>query len=145
MATRTKKEIPDPTQLLAMRERQSWAASMINFHFGAFKDSKPELWTHRTFMLIVAKVYEHLVLCEAISPKEFLELARTLGESNKSTPTGKDLHGAKESGSADSNLGGVVAGLEEMVRQIYGTNLQMEEPKALSPATATAPPMNSET
>jgi hypothetical protein len=137
MATRIKKEVPDPQEVLALHERQSWAASMINLHFGEFKDSKPELWTHRTFMLIVAKLYEHLVLCEKISAKEFVALTKTLAQSGKSRPVGRG--GEETESTTDSNLGGVVAGLEDMVRQIYGTNLQSADPSALPSSTPITP------
>ncbi len=121
MTTRVKKKLPDPKETLAMRERQSVAASVITERLGPFVESHPELWAHRTFLLIVGKVYEHLVLCKGISPKEFVDLTKTLAESCK-------IDAKNESGDKKSvqnlGLGGVVDGLEEMVRQIYGTNLQ---------------------
>ena len=146
MTTPVKKKVPDPAQRVAMRERQSWAASMINHHFGAFKDSSPELWTNRTFLLIVAKVYEHLVLCKKISPKDFLELTKTLGESCKSTPRRTHGTGAKGRNSTpESNFGGVVAGLQEMVRQIYGANLQTAEAESSPNSALIKPDLDTET
>ena len=83
MTTRARKKTPDPKEALAMRERQSAAALVIAEHFGPFIESHPELWAYRTFLLIVGKVYEHLVLCDEISPKEFVDLTKTLVESCK--------------------------------------------------------------
>ncbi len=129
MESRVKKEVPDPRRLFAVREKQSWAASMINRHFGPFKKSHPELWVQRTFMLIVLKLYERLVLGDAISCKEFAELTKTLVDGSKNELT--EGAGKQAASDRNSNLDGVVTGLENMVRQIYGTNLQTAEPGAL--------------
>ena len=118
---------------MAIRERQSVAAMVIAERFGPFAESHPEMWTQRTFLLIVGKVYEHLVLCKKISPKEFIDLTRTLVENCKvdakrqeGASTQKSERGG-HSASQSPGLGGVVDGLEQLVRQIYGTNLQSGE------------------
>jgi len=131
---KAKNEVPDPAQAFAMHERQSWAASVINAHFGQYKDSHPDLWVHRTFMLIVTRVYERLVLCEDISAKEFVDLTKTLVEGYKNKLDEREEE--KDESDASSKLGGVVAGLEEMVRQIYGTNLQTADPGPLPSSSA---------
>jgi|CXWL01.1.fsa_nt_gi hypothetical protein len=121
MTTRVKKESPDPKKALAMRERQSAMSRVLTRQLGPITKTHPELWAHRTFLLIVGKVYEHLVLCEAISPKELLDLTKTLVESCKIDAKGQ------ETTAHHSEPGGVVDGLERMVRQVYGTNLQSGE------------------
>ncbi len=139
LPVRIKKELPDPRRALAIRERQSVAATVIAERFGPFAESHPERWAHRVFLLIVGKVYEHLVLRKKISPKEFIELTKTLvesckmdGKQNEASP--KQKHDRREDEAANGPaLSGVVEGLEQIVRQLYGTNLQSGE-TVVSPA-----------
>ncbi len=118
MPARVKKKPSDRIAFLSMRERQSAAAAIIAKKFGWFAESQPKLWSQRTFLLIVAKAYEYLVLCEKISPRELVELTRTLVEYNK-VDAGKNRNPPHK-----PNGGSVVDELEEIVRRIYGANLQ---------------------
>jgi hypothetical protein len=132
---------------MAMREGQSVASMVIAERFGPFAESQPELWTKRTFLLIVGKVYEHLVLRKKISPKEFLDLTRTLAENCKVDAKLQETSSTPKSGRSGYGPGqdlgekNAVDKLEQIVRQLYGTNLQSGEALRSAPEQPSAGPM----
>ena len=125
----------DPKAAPAVRRRQSTVASAIAQHLRPITEIHPELWMHHTFLLIVRKVYEYVVLCEDISPKDFLDLTRTLVEGCKvDAKYQQSVTPEREPGEGrmmqESGVGCVENGLEQLVRQIYGANLHDEQPGA---------------
>ena len=126
MSKRTTKPLPDAQATFRVRETQSFAASVISMIFGPFAESQPRLWTSRTFLLLVVKVYERLVIDnEQFTPKDFQEIARTLVEITKADvlqgrrgtlgAVGNKLDAESAEALADN--------LKQIVRGIYGTNL----------------------
>jgi hypothetical protein len=105
-----------------VRSDQYFAAKVIDELFGPFTKDHPELWAKRTYLMIVAKVYEHLVLHEEIAPKEMVELTKAFTESCK-----VDLG---ESQDDLSKGGNVLDSLRGIVRQVYGANLHQDEARA---------------
>ena len=72
-------------------------------------------------------------------PKDLIDLTKTLAENCKvdakrhEGPATKKNEPFHDRGAQSQALGGVVDGLEEIVRQLYGTNLQSGE-TVVSPA-----------
>jgi hypothetical protein len=112
------------------RENQCTFARRLAEVFGPFLQIHPELWTHRTFLLIVAKIYNHLVGIEKIVPKEMMELTKALVEQCKvlakvSRPQGDDESPVNGARSPDGNQ--LAETLDKLVREIYGANVQASD------------------
>lgn len=127
----------DAAREFAMKESQSLAGRVIAGMLGPFTKSNPQLWSQRKFLLLLTKIYEQLVIDrKELTPKDFLEWARTLREAAKSGQS----KGSRQKiwvGNSDCSNDDtpVLAGkLESIVREIYGANLHIAHDKRGKPA-----------
>lgn len=116
----SKDDVPEaPKAQDVVRNDQFFAARVIHELFGPFTKDHPELWAKRTYLMIVAKVYEYLVLHQDVTPKEIVELTKAFAESCKvDVGEGQD---------DPAKAGNVVDCLRGIVRQVYGVNLHHDE------------------
>jgi hypothetical protein len=110
----------EPVALFTYRERQSSTASVLVDVLGPLTDAAPQLWSQRTFLLLVMKIYERLMMDEGqLTSKEMQEIARSLEglarAASRRSP-GRSPHAEPEL-SAESIVGRMGAA----VRDVYGT------------------------
>jgi len=117
----------------AHRLRQASVAAVLDQVFGPFGASDPKLWERRAYLLLVGSVYERLATDPELGTDELVKLARVLAEIRRAKPPGRSStsRGAvrETSGSCDGN-GRLPDRFADMVRDLYGTQLDSEPEKA---------------
>lgn len=108
-----------------VHETQFFAGALISRIFGPFADSQPELWTRRTFLLLVAKVYERLVIDkQQLTSKDFHEIAKTLVEITRADVNPRKRNAPRNAGTRidEGSTEALAEELARIVREIYGVN-----------------------
>jgi len=120
-------------QLQARRERQAEIADVLQKIFGNFADLKPELWSHRAFLMLMGLVYEKLSSNEhELSTDELVKLTKALGDACRVQPQSKqDKKTTPEQGNKKTDP--LPKNFAEIVRHVYGTNFS--ETEKTKPAT----------
>lgn len=115
----------------AHRCRQASVAAILDQTFGQFARCSPELWERRAYLMLVGLVYERLATNEdEISTDELVTLAKVLAENRRAEARLRDNHRPKEpTESTPPPTGELPERFADMVRQVYGTNLQTAEGK----------------
>ncbi len=112
-------------KLSAHRRRQVSVAEILDNTFGRFAESKPELWEHRAYLMLVGQVYERLATSEdELSTDELIKLGKALAENRRvDARVRDDADGKTEDDNCSVKPGEMPESLAKSVRQIYGTDL----------------------
>jgi len=105
------------------RIRQNCCASLLESIFGPFGQTQPELWDQRTYLLLVAMVYEYLSTHKGVPTKDLVLLAKTLSTA-RPIAARKGL-AVKDHGitiSAD-RFKALPEHVRNVIQQIYGVNV----------------------
>jgi len=112
----------DRPPLEDLRQRQASCAKILAETFGPMAKSKPELWEHRAYLMLVGSVYDRLADSQdGLSTKDLSALAKVLSEARRAD-VGRN---EKRPGGATSEIapkGVFPARFEDLVRQVYGAN-----------------------
>ena len=108
------------------RRRQASVAAILDQTLGYFAKSDPSLWERRAYLMLVGLVYERLATNEGeISTDDLVLLAKVLAENLRAEARAQDNHRLSETPeSLKSSTGKLPDHLADVVRQVYGTNLQ---------------------
>jgi hypothetical protein len=113
-------------QLQAHRARQASVASILDATFGKLAQCSPDLWGYRAYLMLIGLVYDRLAANEeGISTTELVALAKVIAENRRLEVR---LREAADEAKADSSPTRsdqpLPQCLQDVVRQVYGTNLQ---------------------
>ncbi len=116
-------------KIRAHRRRQASVAAILDQTLGHFAKSNPELWDRRAYLMLVGLVYERLATNEdEISTDDLVTLSKVLAENRRAQARAKDNHHPSEGGQPlESPTGDIPDNLADIVRQVYGTNLQISD------------------
>ena len=107
-------------------QRQASVAVILDQTFGQLAKCDPDLWERRTYLMLVGLVYERLATSENELPtEELVTLAKVLAENRRAQARARD---GKPTGDASEPskppTGALPDRFGEIVRQVYGANLQ---------------------
>ncbi len=113
----------------AHHRRQASVGAILDQTFGRLAKCSPDLWERRAYLMLVGLVYERLATNEdEISTEELVILAKVLAENRRVEARLKDTHVPPEAtGPATPRTRALPDNLADVVRQVYGTNLQLGE------------------
>ena len=113
-------------QVRAHRRRQASVAALLDQTFGQWAECNPDLWERRAYLMLVGLVYERLATNEKELPtEELVTLAKILAENRRADSRVRDNHRAqKTDGASSPGTGELPDRFGDIVRQVYGTNLQ---------------------
>ena len=106
--------------------RQASVAAILDQTLGHFAKSDPGLWERRAYLMLMGLVYERLATNEEeISTDDLVTLAKVLAENRRAEARAQGNHRLSETPeSLRSSTGKLPDHLADVVRQVYGTNLQ---------------------
>ena len=109
--------------------RQASVAAILDQTLGHFAKSGPCLWERRAYLMLVGLVYERLATNKKeISTDDLVLLAKVLAENRRAEARAQDNHRLSETPeSLQSSTGKLPDHLADVVRQVYGTNLQVSD------------------
>lgn len=109
--------------------RQASVAAILDQTLGHFAKSDPGLWERRAYLMLVGLVYERLATNEEeISTDDLVTLAKVLAENRRAEARAQGNHRLSETPeSLKFSTGKLPDHLADVVRQVYGTNLQVRE------------------
>lgn len=109
--------------------RQASVAAILDQTLGHFAKSDPRLWERRAYLMLIGLVYERLATNEEeISTDDLVTLAKVLAENRRAEARAQGNHRLSETPeSLQSSTGKLPDHLADVVRQVYGTNLQVRE------------------
>lgn len=113
-------------KLVGHRERQATMSSILENMFGPLASSNPELWDRRAYLMLVGLVYEQLATDDvAFQTEELARLAKVLSEARRAEDRPRE-RGSREHGRSDATAqaGKLPERFTDIVRQVYGTNLE---------------------
>ncbi len=115
-----------PTVNLAKhRRRQKSIAELLDHVFGPWRKCRPELWEHRTFLMLVGILYERLATNEKEIPtKELVAMSKALAEQRRAQAQSGASHESNEE-RPDPGDGQLPANFPVVVRQIYGMDFEV--------------------
>lgn len=120
----TPQKKPKPASRRKVRKDQLFAIGVIEKIFGGLAEADPGLWVERTFLTMVVKVYEYLVMHQDITPREMIDLAKAFTENCK-------LDRASRGGGLTTLQGRkLLDGLEEAIQRLYGVNLPCDQTRS---------------
>ncbi len=107
--------------------RQASVAAILDQTLGHFAKSDPRLWERRAYLMLVGLVYERLATNEEeISTDDLVTLAKVLAENRRAEARAQGSHRLSETPeSLQSSTGKLPDNLADVVRQVYGTHLQV--------------------
>ena len=110
----------------AHRRRQASVAAILDETFGQLARCSPDLWERRAYLMLVGLVYERLATNEVeISTDELIALAKILAENRRAEARVSHAQRAETAEeTSDPCTGELPDRFGDVVRQIYGTNLQ---------------------
>lgn len=116
-------------KICAHHRRQASVGMILDQTFGRLAKCSPDLWERRAYLMLVGLVYERLATNEdEISTEELVILAKVLAENRRVEARLKDTRLPPEAtGPATPRTGALPDNLAAVVRQVYGTNLQLGE------------------
>ena len=109
--------------------RQASVAAILDQTLGHFAKSDPRLWERRAYLMLIGLVYERLATNEEeISTDDLVTLAKVLAENRRAEARAQGNHRLSETPeSLQSSTGKLPDHLADVVRQVYGTHLQVRE------------------
>ncbi len=109
--------------------RQASVAAILDQTLGHFAKSDPRLWERRAYLMLVGLVYERLATNdEEISTDDLVTLAKVLAENRRAEARAQgNLRLSETPESLQSSTGQLPDNLADVVRQVYGTSLQVRE------------------
>ncbi len=109
--------------------RQASVAAILDQTLGHFAKSDPRLWERRAYLMLVGLVYERLATNEEeISTDDLVTLAKVLAENRRAEARAQGNHRISETPeSLQSSTGKLPDHLADVVRQVYGTHLQVRK------------------
>lgn len=113
-------------KMQAHRRRQASVAAILDETFGQLARCSPDLWERRAYLMLVGLVYERLATNEVeISTDELIALAKALAENRRAEARVSQAQRAETAEeTSDPGTGELPDRFTDVVRQIYGTNLQ---------------------
>lgn len=108
-------------------EANSWHGPIVAGHFGKPSETPPEFWGHRTVLLIILKVYEHVLRIKEIHPKEMGDLLKSLATNLKCDVNqlrSKLRDPTQSQPVTDGETQQFTRQLEQVVDEVYGVKLQ---------------------
>lgn len=109
--------------------RQASVAAILDQTLGHFAKSDPGLWERRAYLMLIGLVYERLATNEEeISTDDLVTLAKVLAENRRAEARAQGNHRLSETPeSLRSSTGKLPDHLADVVRQVYGTKLQVSD------------------
>lgn len=116
-------------RMQAHRRRQASVAAILDETFGQLARCSPDLWERRAYLMLVGLVYERLATNEVeISTDELIALAKVLAENRRAEARVSQTQRAQTAEeTSDPCTGELPDRFTDVVRQIYGTNLQTHD------------------
>lgn len=113
----------------AHRQRQASVAAILDQTFGRLAQCSPDLWERRAYLMLVGLVYDRLATNEEeISTDELIALAKVLAENRRAEARMSEAHRAQTADeTSESRPGELPDRFGDVVRQVYGTNLQIPD------------------
>jgi hypothetical protein len=114
-------------KMLAHRRRQASVAAILDRTFGQLAKCSPNLWERRAYLMLIGLVYERLATNEEeISTDELVSLAKVLAENRRAEARLREHPQPTDSAEpASPPTGELPERFTDVVRQVYGTNLQV--------------------
>ena len=109
--------------------RQASVAAILDQTLGHFAKSDPHLWERRAYLMLMGLVYERLATNKKEIPtEELVKLAKVLAENRRAEARTQGNHRISETPeSLQSSTGKLPDHLADVVRQVYGTHLQVRK------------------
>lgn len=113
-------------QLQAHRARQTSVASILDATFGKLAQCSPDLWGYRAYLMLIGLVYDRLASNEEdISTAELVALAKVIAENRRLEVRLRETAGEAKTDPPPTRPDQPLPEcLQDVVRQVYGTNLQ---------------------